>query len=236
VARIFIAYRRDDAKPRALLLRDRLAEAFGATNVFLDKDALAAGDSRIRLHAALSDCRVMLVLIGPRWLADDVSRGLRLDDPDDVHREEIARALAAPQATVTPLLVDGAALPPADALPAELRRLLVQQAMALADASVHREIDTRAPVRRPARAARPSSVAAARAAARLRIGRRARTRRPGRRADRATRSGWRGPCRRAAHCAMRNAQLAQMRRPGRSDPFFWAAFVSIGDTAPMPRR
>ena len=41
---IFISYRQDDAKAWALLLRDELARTFGAEHVFLDKDALRAGE------------------------------------------------------------------------------------------------------------------------------------------------------------------------------------------------
>ena len=41
--KIFINYRRDDARDMAARVRDRLAQAFGKSNVFMDVDNLMAG-------------------------------------------------------------------------------------------------------------------------------------------------------------------------------------------------
>ncbi|MEJ2153588.1 MAG: TIR domain-containing protein [Gemmatimonadota bacterium] len=138
----FISYRQDDAKPWALLLRDELVEAFGEDRVFLDKDALHAGSWRDQLQEALTGCGVVLVVIGRRWLSVESRDGTRrLDDPTDVHRGEVATALARDGVTVIPVLVDGATMPQPERLPEDLRALVEQQARTLSDRSDHRQLD-----------------------------------------------------------------------------------------------
>jgi TIR domain len=142
VSGTFISYREDDAKPWALLLRDELAEAFDEKLVYLDKDVLEPGSWRVQLQEALAKCGVVLVVIGQRWLSARNSDGSRrLDDPADVHRREIATALARKGVTVIPVLVDGAAMPRSEELPDDIRALSEQQARSLADRSTHRRMD-----------------------------------------------------------------------------------------------
>ena len=67
--KIFINYRREDARADARSIRDRLAGAFGKKNVFMDVDDLEPGERFDRkLDEALSKCGVLLAVIGPRWL------------------------------------------------------------------------------------------------------------------------------------------------------------------------
>jgi hypothetical protein len=75
MAGIFISYRQADAKAWAISLRHDLAEVFGDDQVFLDKDTLHAGNWREQIQRALDRCKVVLVVIGPRWLtiADEQS-------------------------------------------------------------------------------------------------------------------------------------------------------------------
>jgi hypothetical protein len=139
---IFISYRQEDAKPWALLLRKELAEVFGDEWVFLDKETLHAGNWRAQIQAALNQCRVVLVVIGRQWLTITDETGLRrLDRPDDVHRQEIALALARKEVTVIPVRVDGVAIPRAEDLPTDIRSLNDQQSRELSDTSGRRELD-----------------------------------------------------------------------------------------------
>jgi hypothetical protein len=139
---IFISYRQDDAKPWALLLCEELAGVFGDDRVFLDKDALHAGSWRAQINEALNQCRVVLVVIGRRWLTiTDESGQRRLNHSDDVHRQEIALALSRKDVTVIPVLVDGVAMPRAEDLPTDIRSLTEQQARELSDARARREVD-----------------------------------------------------------------------------------------------
>lgn len=89
---IFISYRRKDASAQAARLRDRLVNAFGEANVFMDVDVLRAGqvfDEELR--QALEKTDILLAVIGPRWtevLAAKIASGER-----DYVCEEIAAAL-----------------------------------------------------------------------------------------------------------------------------------------------
>ncbi len=139
---IFISYRQDDSKAWAIALRDELARAFGDAQVFLDKDTLKAGRWRAQIDQALRESRVVLVLIGPRWLGSGDAQGQpRLQRPDDVHRQEVAQSLARPAVTVIPVLVDEAPMPAAADLPADLRDLCNRQARKIGDTRSRRQAD-----------------------------------------------------------------------------------------------
>jgi hypothetical protein len=143
VASIFVAYRESDARGWAFALRDLLVQAYGSDAVFLDKDSLRAGAWSAQLEQAIEGCKVMLVVIGNGWLqARDDSGARRLDANDDVHRREIEYALALPQVTVLPLLVDRAQPLRADDLPPSLARLEAQQGLPWGDSARHRQADS----------------------------------------------------------------------------------------------
>ena len=139
---IFISYREADAQAWAISLRDDLAEVFGDEQVFFDKDTLQAGNWREQIQGALDRCRVVLVVIGPRWMtmADEKNRP-RIQLTDDVHHQEIALALSRPHLTVIPVLVDEAPMPRAEQLPADLRKLTEQQARRIGDTRARRQVD-----------------------------------------------------------------------------------------------
>ena len=139
---IFIAYRQADTKAWAISLRDDLSEVFGDDQVFLDKDTLRAGNWREQVQAALDRCKVVLVVIGPRWLTitDDQNRP-RINLADDVHRQEIALALGRSDLMVIPVLVDDAPMPRAEQLPPDLRQLTDQQARKIGDTQARRQAD-----------------------------------------------------------------------------------------------
>ena len=142
MAGIFVSYRQADAKAWAMSLRDDLAEAFGADQVFLDKDTLHAGNWRKQIRDALDRCKVVLVVIGPRWItiADEQNRP-RISLAEDVHHQEIALALSQSDLTVIPVLVDEAPMPRAEQLPQDLQKLCEQQARKIGDTQARRKAD-----------------------------------------------------------------------------------------------
>ena len=127
---IFINYRREDSISIAGRLHDRLAQAFGRKNLFMDVDHIPAGvDFVAHLNSQVAACDVILVVIGPNWLAaKDESGRRRLDNPEDFVTIEIATALAR-DIRVIPVLVDGAHMPKADELPNSLKPLARRQAL-----------------------------------------------------------------------------------------------------------
>jgi hypothetical protein len=133
-AQVFISYRRDDAAGYARAIYDELAQHFGADCVFIDVDDIRAGQtfSEVIDHAVGASA-ALLVLMGRRWLGEREGAPPRIDDAGDFVRREVAAGLAR-GICVIPVLLDGAALPDAAQLPAELRPLLGRNALAVDNA------------------------------------------------------------------------------------------------------
>jgi TIR domain-containing protein len=119
--RVFISYRREDAAPAAGWLFDRLTAHFGPQQVVKDVDLVQPGRNAAEvIAAAVASCDVLVVLIGRQWLTAAGPDGLRrLSDPGDSVRLEIEAAMAR-DIGVIPVLVNGADLPQAGALPPSL--------------------------------------------------------------------------------------------------------------------
>jgi hypothetical protein len=130
--RIFISYRREETAYPAGWLFDRLAQHFGAAQIFKDVDSIKLGDDFVQvITRAVGACDVLLALIGDQWLTITNDRGRpRLEDPDDFVRLEIKAALER-NVRIIPILVDGAKMPRADDLPAGLVGLERRQALEL---------------------------------------------------------------------------------------------------------
>jgi hypothetical protein len=121
---VFINYRRAQAAGEARALSKDLGELIGHERVFMDVDDIALGrDFRQVLAEHLDGCDVMLTLIGRDWSDSRDDRGQRrLDNASDFVRIEIATALKR-NIAVTPVLLQGARMPDAAALPEDLRDL-----------------------------------------------------------------------------------------------------------------
>jgi hypothetical protein len=129
---IFINYRRDDAPGAAGRLYDHLAKTFSRRELFIDVDAIKPGlDFVKQLDNEVSQCDVVLALIGPHWLntVDEQGRQ-RLHGDKDYVRIEIASALKR-DIPVIPVLLDGAAMPDEDQLPEDLKSLSRRHALEL---------------------------------------------------------------------------------------------------------
>ena len=139
---IFISYRRQDSAAYAGRLYDRLAERFGIANVFIDIDSIDPGvDFVDALTEKIQFCQAMLVVIGPDWVSvRDEHGNLRLSDPQDFVRQEVAMGLER-QIQVIPLLVGGATMPPDKDLPDQLSALVRRQAVVISDTHFHRDVD-----------------------------------------------------------------------------------------------
>lgn len=125
---IFLSYRRDDASAEARSIYQRLRGTFSKDQLFIDVDNIERGkDFRTVLDQNLSGCKVLIAIIGPKWLsASDETGKRRIDNPDDFVRIEIAKALSG-NVTVIPALVANAVLPRAEDLPADLHALAFRQ-------------------------------------------------------------------------------------------------------------
>jgi len=109
--RIFISYRRDDARGASGRVWDWLRIGFGRERVFRDVASIGAGKWRVKIDQALAASTTCVAVIGRRW-ADDTNLP-RLKDPTDMVRYELETALASgerQELTVVPLLVEEATL------------------------------------------------------------------------------------------------------------------------------
>lgn len=131
---VFISYRRDDAAAYAGRLYDGLRRRYGDDHVFMDVDHIQPGeDFAAVIERSVRAAEVVLVVIGPNWLAATNAAGeRRLDDPADFVRLEVKAALDTGR-RVIPVLVGNAAMPPSHALPAPLRLLAGVQAVPISN-------------------------------------------------------------------------------------------------------
>ena len=126
LGKIFINYRREGTAEIAGRLYDRIAQAFGHKNLFVDFVGI---DLKARLKNQVPMCQAFLTVIGPSWLAakDEAGRR-RIHRPDDFVAVEIVAALTH-NIPVIPILVDGAHMPHVSELPDSLQTLARRRAI-----------------------------------------------------------------------------------------------------------
>ncbi len=136
---VFLSYRRSDTGGEAGRLADTFQHRLGGSLAFRDVADIPLGaqfDST--LDKELAAAKVVLVLIGPTWLAELQQRRKQADI--DYLRVEVASALAKGK-RVIPILLKDATLPPVHALPEDLGSLAKHQAMTLRDESWNQDVD-----------------------------------------------------------------------------------------------
>ena len=132
MSRIFISYRRSDAAAEAGRIYDNLKAHFGRESVFIDVDTIEPGeDAQERINEVLSQCQVVLVVMGRGWLgAQDELGRRRLDNPADWVRLEVEMALARQDIRVIPVRSSmEVPMPMVDDLPGGMQRLAYRQAV-----------------------------------------------------------------------------------------------------------
>jgi hypothetical protein len=108
---VFVSYRIEDTSPDVAWLVRSLQNSFGKKAVFHDKISLRGSQDWPRaVESAVARCKVMLVVMGPKWESVVFPPGHeragqpRLSDPNDWVRKEIVQALALGR-PVVPLLI-----------------------------------------------------------------------------------------------------------------------------------
>jgi len=139
---IFISYRRDDNPAYVRALLSEMKHRLGDRQVFLDVEDIEAGSDFISIiEKAVSNCEVLLVIIGPQWLTATNRLGQRrLDVPSDFVRLEIAIALGRTIAAI-PVLVEDTTMPSEADLPIDLKPLARLQGVPLSLARWDDDVD-----------------------------------------------------------------------------------------------
>jgi TIR domain-containing protein len=128
--KVFISYRRDDAKYQARDIYRALTRVLPRGHVFMDVDTMPLGENFVEiLEDWVDQCDVVLALIGAGWItATDPKTGRpRLANSHDFVRTELRRALGR-KIPVVPVVLDGAALPEPGSLPDDIRELVLRHA------------------------------------------------------------------------------------------------------------
>lgn len=103
---VFVNYRRTDTAQVASAVAEALTDHLGPKAAFFDQRTIDIGEVfTASIDAALRQARVLLALVGPTWATvTNPDGGRRLDDPRDLVRTEIERAVQLGLAVV-PVLV-----------------------------------------------------------------------------------------------------------------------------------
>jgi hypothetical protein len=116
-----MSYRRSDSAAIVGYIYERLAARYRKESIFRDINKMPLGKNFYEhIKEELADCDVVLVVIGPQWLATDAQGQSRIQQADDPVRLEVEAALGS-GATVIPVLVEGAAIPKSADLPESLK-------------------------------------------------------------------------------------------------------------------
>jgi hypothetical protein len=124
--KVFISYRRMDARYPAQQIYATFCKALSSDNVFMDIHSIPPGVDFVKLLEGWVDqCDVMLALIGSDWIkaVDPKTGSRRLDNETDFVRVEIRRGLKR-GIRVVPVLLDGATMPEAGQLPGDLKAIV----------------------------------------------------------------------------------------------------------------
>lgn len=164
MANIFISYRRQDSEGYVGRLYDHLLRHFETEQVFMDVDSIPLGvDFVTFLDDAVSQCDVLLAVIGPTWAtATDADGERRLTQEDDFVRIEVESAIRQSK-QVVPILVGGARMPRSAELPQALHPITRRNAVELRHAQFAKDVDRLAEAIRNLTASKAPITAAVRA-------------------------------------------------------------------------
>jgi hypothetical protein len=123
MSKIFISYRRDDSGFIAGRIREHLIDTFGQEDIFFDVDNIPLGlDFRYVVKETLSNIRVLLAIIGPKWV-----NSINENNTNDFVRIEIETALQM-GIPVIPVLIGSVQIPESKQLPQSLTELVFRNA------------------------------------------------------------------------------------------------------------
>jgi hypothetical protein len=150
-------------------LVDQLRRDLGTEAVFMDIDTIAPGVDFVSVIAErLSACKVFIAVIGPGWLGQRHGVTRRIFRPGDFVRLETFAALNR-DILVIPVLVGGATMPAAAALPKSIADITLRNAVGLSTTRFLQDVDALAATIRRELEAAPALDAAAVAMERARI-------------------------------------------------------------------
>ena len=141
MSKVFISYRREDAAGYAQAIYGQLERHLRRDQIFMDVDTIPPGvDFVTHIEQAVSECDVLIAMIGKRWSGERENGPPRIHDPQDFVHLEIAAALSR-NIRVIPILVDGASMPNKDQLPRTLQPLVRRNALEVSNTRFRFDLD-----------------------------------------------------------------------------------------------
>jgi hypothetical protein len=138
--KIFLSYRRSDTRHLAGRLAERLVSIPRIKKVFIDVEGIETGSNfEQTIYEKLNESDLCLILVGDDWTGVNDSNQSRIHHDDDFVRREVATALETGK-RIIPVLVDGAGMPPANELPADVQALTTIDAVFLRHTSFNQDL------------------------------------------------------------------------------------------------
>jgi hypothetical protein len=129
---LFLSYRATDSAGHTGRLYDRLSAFFGPEHVCMAVEPAKPGDGSLEAYAKeLSVCNIVIVVIGPHWLAPEAGKSLIFEGKDIV-RGAIHHAIQK-NLPIIPVLINEASMPGAAELPDDIGGILRRHAHTLRD-------------------------------------------------------------------------------------------------------
>lgn len=130
MADICISYRRADSQAITGRIFDRLIAHYGDDSIFIDIDHIPAGtDFRQYLSKTLLRAKVLLAIVGPKWLGSKGGTD-RIHDESDPVRVEVETALRNGLAII-PVLIGNRKMPTAAQVPPSLKEFVYINAVTI---------------------------------------------------------------------------------------------------------
>ena len=121
---VFLSYRRADTQDFAGRVYDKICSRYRPHDVFFDVNAIPFGvDFREYIEQEIEKAKVVIALLGSKWLGGDDAHNRMLEDIADYVRIEIEIALRQDK-PVIPLLVGEAEMPRAEEIPESIHDFL----------------------------------------------------------------------------------------------------------------
>jgi formylglycine-generating enzyme required for sulfatase activity len=142
-SKVFISYRRDDARWPAKQIYDAFIKVLSKEDVFIDINSIPPGADFVKtIKDWVEQCDFMLVIIGSGWIdaVDSKSGKRRLENPKDFVRIEVREGLKR-GIPVVPVIFDRAPIPKASQLPNDLKKLTLRNAEFIEHCTVDSDVE-----------------------------------------------------------------------------------------------
>lgn len=106
--RLFVSFRDDDTNDVAVALGEQLKSDLGARSVYIYTHDNAVGqDYLARMTKSLRESDGVVTLVGQKWVGESLDGNPRIEDPEDLVRQEVEHALdASTMGLALPILVE----------------------------------------------------------------------------------------------------------------------------------